>query len=136
MLEWLPESETIDETGEAECEQVETIGGSGDGQTDDSEGNNDSSLQKLAKGPTVWFGSQSGSLYVHSALQRREECINKLKLADSILAIVYVVLKYQKLTITTQYIKYTVLGSLRFYKSTDKTNTSPILFTLSYNCLT
>jgi len=29
-----------------------------------------------------------------------------------------------------------VLGSLRFYKSTDKTNTSPILFTLSYNRLT
>lgn len=40
--------------------------------------------------PTMWLGSQSGSLYVHSAVAQWRRCLHSIKLGDSILSIVHV----------------------------------------------
>ncbi|XP_067663469.1 C-Jun-amino-terminal kinase-interacting protein 4-like isoform X5 [Haliotis asinina] len=40
--------------------------------------------------PTMWMGSQSGSLYVHSAVAQWRRCLHSVKLRDSILSIVHV----------------------------------------------
>lgn len=39
--------------------------------------------------PTMWLGSQSGSLYVHSAARNWKRCLHSIKLKDSVLAIVH-----------------------------------------------
>ncbi|XP_035828297.1 C-Jun-amino-terminal kinase-interacting protein 4 [Aplysia californica] len=40
--------------------------------------------------PTMWMGSQSGSMYVHSAVSNWKRCLHSVKLGDSILGIVHV----------------------------------------------
>ncbi|KAJ8305216.1 hypothetical protein KUTeg_017232 [Tegillarca granosa] len=40
--------------------------------------------------PTMWLGSQSGSLYVHSSVAQWKRCLHSVKLRDSILNIVHV----------------------------------------------
>ncbi|XP_041356747.1 C-Jun-amino-terminal kinase-interacting protein 4-like isoform X3 [Gigantopelta aegis] len=40
--------------------------------------------------PTVWMGSQSGSLYVHSSVTQWKRCLHSVKLRDSILSVVHV----------------------------------------------
>jgi hypothetical protein len=40
--------------------------------------------------PTMWLGSQSGSIYAHSAVSQWKRCIHSIRLKDSVLAIVYV----------------------------------------------
>merc|ERR1711892_499415 len=40
--------------------------------------------------PTMWLGSQSGSIYVHSAVSRWKRCIHSIRLKDSVLSIVHV----------------------------------------------
>jgi len=40
--------------------------------------------------PTMWLGSQSGSIYVHSAVSQWKRCIHSIKLKDSVLSIVHV----------------------------------------------
>ncbi|XP_013384858.1 C-Jun-amino-terminal kinase-interacting protein 4 isoform X1 [Lingula anatina] len=40
--------------------------------------------------PTMWLGSQSGSLFVHSAVSQWKRCLHSVKLKDSILSIVHV----------------------------------------------
>ncbi|ELU13632.1 hypothetical protein CAPTEDRAFT_158214, partial [Capitella teleta] len=37
--------------------------------------------------PTMWMGSQSGSLYVHSAVSEWKKCLHSVKLKDSVLSI-------------------------------------------------
>ncbi|KAK4308658.1 hypothetical protein Pmani_019656 [Petrolisthes manimaculis] len=39
---------------------------------------------------TMWLGSQSGSLYVHSAVRHWKRCLHSIKLKDSVLSIVHV----------------------------------------------
>ncbi|GAB0096283.1 JNK-interacting protein 3 [Sergentomyia squamirostris] len=41
-------------------------------------------------GPTMWLGAQNGMLYVHSSVARWRECLHKVCLPDSVLAIVHV----------------------------------------------
>ena len=38
--------------------------------------------------PTMWLGSQSGSIYVHSAVAQWKRCIHSIRLKDSVLCIV------------------------------------------------
>lgn len=38
--------------------------------------------------PTMWLGSQSGSIYVHSSAAQWKRCIHSVKLKDSVLNIV------------------------------------------------
>ena len=38
--------------------------------------------------PTMWLGSQSGSIYVHSAVSQWKNCIHSIRLKDSVLSIV------------------------------------------------
>jgi hypothetical protein len=38
--------------------------------------------------PTMWLGSQSGSIYVHSAVSQWKRCIHSIRLLDSVLCIV------------------------------------------------
>ena len=38
--------------------------------------------------PTMWLGSQSGSVYVHSAVSQWKRCIHSIRLKDSVLCIV------------------------------------------------
>ena len=38
--------------------------------------------------PTMWLGSQSGSIYVHSAVSQWKRCIHSIRLKDSVLSIV------------------------------------------------
>ncbi len=38
--------------------------------------------------PTIWLGSQSGSIYVHSAVAQWKKCIHSIRLKDSVLCIV------------------------------------------------
>ncbi len=38
--------------------------------------------------PTMWLGSQSGSVYVHSAVAQWKRCIHSIRLKDSVLSIV------------------------------------------------
>lgn len=40
--------------------------------------------------PTVWLGSQNGSVFVHSAVSQWRRCLHFIKLKDSVLSIVYV----------------------------------------------
>merc|ERR1719412_627607 len=40
--------------------------------------------------PTMWLGSQSGSIYVHSAVAQWKRCIHSIRLKDSVLCIVHV----------------------------------------------
>ncbi len=40
--------------------------------------------------PTMWLGSQSGSVYVHSAVAHWKRCIHSIRLKDSVLGIVHV----------------------------------------------
>ncbi|KAK3757539.1 hypothetical protein RRG08_032707 [Elysia crispata] len=40
--------------------------------------------------PTMWMGSQSGSMYVHSSVSNWKKCLHSVKLRDSILTIVHV----------------------------------------------
>lgn len=40
--------------------------------------------------PTMWLGSQSGSLYVHSSVAQWRVCIDSVKLSDSVLSVVHV----------------------------------------------
>jgi len=40
--------------------------------------------------PTMWLGSQSGSIYVHSAVSQWKNCIHSIRLKDSVLSIVHV----------------------------------------------
>ncbi|KAK3100549.1 hypothetical protein FSP39_021628 [Pinctada imbricata] len=40
--------------------------------------------------PTMWLGSQTGSLYVHSSVAQWRRCLHSVKLRDSILCIVHV----------------------------------------------
>ncbi|XP_014668760.1 PREDICTED: C-Jun-amino-terminal kinase-interacting protein 3-like [Priapulus caudatus] len=40
--------------------------------------------------PTMWLGSQSGSVYVHSSMSQWKRCIHSVKLKDSVLAIVHI----------------------------------------------
>uniref|UniRef100_A0A646QFG0 C-jun-amino-terminal kinase-interacting protein 3 n=1 Tax=Hemiscolopendra marginata TaxID=943146 RepID=A0A646QFG0_9MYRI len=40
--------------------------------------------------PTMWLGSQSGNLYVHSAVAQWKRCLHSIKLGDSVLSIVHV----------------------------------------------
>ncbi|XP_064636506.1 C-Jun-amino-terminal kinase-interacting protein 4-like isoform X7 [Lineus longissimus] len=40
--------------------------------------------------PTMWMGSQSGSLYVHSAVSQWKRCLHSVKLRDSVLSIVHI----------------------------------------------
>ncbi|RZF40125.1 hypothetical protein LSTR_LSTR011253 [Laodelphax striatellus] len=40
--------------------------------------------------PTVWLGSQNGSVYVHSAVAQWRRCLHSIKLKDSVLSIVHV----------------------------------------------
>ncbi|XP_071545117.1 C-Jun-amino-terminal kinase-interacting protein 4 isoform X7 [Panulirus ornatus] len=40
--------------------------------------------------PTMWLGSQSGSIYVHSAVRHWKRCLHSIKLKDSVLAIVHI----------------------------------------------
>ncbi|ESP04396.1 hypothetical protein LOTGIDRAFT_170787, partial [Lottia gigantea] len=40
--------------------------------------------------PTMWLGSQTGSLYVHSSVAQWKRCLHSVKLRDSILSIVHV----------------------------------------------
>ena len=37
---------------------------------------------------TMWLGSQSGSIYVHSAVSQWKRCIHSIRLKDSVLSIV------------------------------------------------
>lgn len=39
---------------------------------------------------TMWLGSQSGSIYVHSAVRQWKRCLHSIKLKDSVLAIVHI----------------------------------------------
>ena len=39
---------------------------------------------------TMWLGSQSGSIYVHSAVSQWKRCIHSIRLKDSVLSIVWV----------------------------------------------
>ncbi|XP_050091012.1 JNK-interacting protein 3 isoform X1 [Anopheles aquasalis] len=41
-------------------------------------------------GPTMWLGAQNGMLYVHSSVARWNVCLHRVKLPDSVLAIVHV----------------------------------------------
>jgi hypothetical protein len=36
---------------------------------------------------TMWLGAQNGDLYIHSAVSRRNKCLHKVRLPDSILSI-------------------------------------------------
>ena len=48
-----------------------------------------SELEKLSSVlPTMWLGSQSGSIYVHSAVAQWKRCIHSIRLKDSVLCIV------------------------------------------------
>ena len=38
--------------------------------------------------PTMWLGSQSGCVYVHSAKAQWKRCIHSIRLKDSVLSIV------------------------------------------------
>ncbi len=38
--------------------------------------------------PTMWLGSQSGSVYVHSAVAQWKRCLHSVRLKDSVLCIV------------------------------------------------
>ena len=38
--------------------------------------------------PTMWLGSQSGAIYVHSAVAQWKRCIHSIRLKDSVLCIV------------------------------------------------
>ena len=38
--------------------------------------------------PTMWLGSQSGSIYVHSAVSQWKRCVHSVRLKDSVLSIV------------------------------------------------
>ena len=38
--------------------------------------------------PTMWLGSQSGSIYVHSGVSQWKSCIHSIRLKDSVLCIV------------------------------------------------
>lgn len=38
--------------------------------------------------PTMWLGSQSGSVYVHSSVSQWKRCIHSIRLKDSVLSIV------------------------------------------------
>ncbi|GFN79414.1 C-jun-amino-terminal kinase-interacting protein 4-like [Plakobranchus ocellatus] len=40
--------------------------------------------------PTMWMGSQSGSMYVHSSVSNWKKCLHSVKLRDSVLGIVHV----------------------------------------------
>ncbi|KAH3833821.1 hypothetical protein DPMN_107137 [Dreissena polymorpha] len=40
--------------------------------------------------PTMWMGTQSGSLYVHSSVAHWKKCLHSVKLRDSVLNIVHV----------------------------------------------
>ncbi|XP_059079883.1 JNK-interacting protein 3-like isoform X4 [Tigriopus californicus] len=40
--------------------------------------------------PTMWLGSQSGSIYVHSSVSQWKRCIHSIRLKDSVLCIVHV----------------------------------------------
>jgi len=37
--------------------------------------------------PTMWLGAQNGCLYIHSAVTKRNVCLHKVRLPDSILSI-------------------------------------------------
>ncbi|XP_028409298.1 JNK-interacting protein 3-like isoform X2 [Dendronephthya gigantea] len=59
----------------------------------------DGSTTKIAEGPmdkvstmlpTVWFGAQSGSIYIHSAVSDWKRSLHSIKLRDSVLSIVHV----------------------------------------------
>lgn len=39
--------------------------------------------------PTMWLGSQRGSIYVHSAVAQWKRCLHSIKLRDSVLSIVH-----------------------------------------------
>lgn len=39
---------------------------------------------------TMWLGSQSGSIYVHSAVRHWKRCLHSIKLRDSVLSIVHI----------------------------------------------
>ncbi|KAB7494570.1 C-Jun-amino-terminal kinase-interacting protein 4 [Armadillidium nasatum] len=39
---------------------------------------------------TMWLGSQSGSIYVHSAVRQWKRCLHSIKLKDSVLSIVHI----------------------------------------------
>ncbi|KAK8748144.1 hypothetical protein OTU49_016332 [Cherax quadricarinatus] len=39
---------------------------------------------------TMWLGSQSGSIYVHSAVRHWKRCLHSIKLKDSVLSIVHI----------------------------------------------
>ncbi|KAK6173182.1 hypothetical protein SNE40_016686 [Patella caerulea] len=50
-----------------------------------------SDMEKMSSAlPTMWLGSQTGSLYVHSAVAQWKRCLHSIKLRDSILSIVHV----------------------------------------------
>jgi len=38
--------------------------------------------------PTMWLGSQSGAIYVHSSVAQWKRCIHSIRLNDSVLSIV------------------------------------------------
>lgn len=40
-----------------------------------------------SKNATMWLGAQNGVLYIHSTVSRRHQCLHRIKLPDSILAI-------------------------------------------------
>eukprot|EP00095_Tigriopus_kingsejongensis_P005190 maker-scaffold321_size207582-snap-gene-1.30 protein:Tk05190 transcript:maker-scaffold321_size207582-snap-gene-1.30-mRNA-1 annotation:"c-jun-amino-terminal kinase-interacting protein 3" len=40
--------------------------------------------------PTMWLGSQSGSVYVHSSVSQWKQCIHSIRLKDSVLCVVHV----------------------------------------------
>ncbi|MCL4128631.1 UNVERIFIED_CONTAM: hypothetical protein GTU68_052371, partial [Idotea baltica] len=39
---------------------------------------------------SMWLGSQSGSIYVHSAVRQWKRCLHSIKLKDSVLSIVHI----------------------------------------------
>ncbi|XP_050417313.1 C-Jun-amino-terminal kinase-interacting protein 4 isoform X10 [Patella vulgata] len=50
-----------------------------------------SDMEKMSSAlPSMWLGSQTGSLYVHSAVAQWRRCLHSIKLRDSILSIVHV----------------------------------------------
>ncbi|XP_063854126.1 C-Jun-amino-terminal kinase-interacting protein 4-like [Scylla paramamosain] len=59
--------------------------------TDDSDNVVTEEVEKMSSVlSTMWLGSQSGSIYVHSAVRHWKRCLHSIKLRDSVLSIVHI----------------------------------------------
>ncbi|BFZ15188.1 hypothetical protein BsWGS_18229 [Bradybaena similaris] len=56
----------------------------------DNEFQNEEAEKMSSVLPTMWMGTQSGSMYVHSSISNWKKCLHSVKLRDSILGIVHV----------------------------------------------